>query len=385
MNGPAVIPSARPKSKKSISALKNRWMPQKLRHILLFMKTIPSKTEMSRAFLERDASYDALLFAAVRTTGVFCRPSCPAKKPRIENVQFYSSARDALFAGFRPSKRCRPMASNGRPPAWVARLLTIVERDPAARLTDQDLRASSIEPTRARRYFKEHYGMTFQAYQRARRMGDALGRIRDGKGLTDVALGHGYESDSGFRHAFGKIFGKTPGRSRRVSCIVAKMIESPVGPLILGATEDALCLLEFADRRAIESQIVDLRKRFKCAVLPGNNPHLLQATRELASYFAGKLSRFEVELVIRGTPFQELVWRRLLKIPYGKTLSYAALAEAVGRAGAQRAVGTANGRNRIAIIIPCHRVVNRDGRLGGYGGGLWRKQFLLDLERGERP
>ncbi len=357
-------------------------MPGNSRHILFSMRAIPSKSEMTRAFLARDASYDALFFTAVRTTGVFCRPSCPAKKPRIENVQFYATARDALFAGFRPCKRCRPMSVNGRPPAWVARLLAMVERDPTARLTDKDLRASALEPTRARRYFKEHYGMTFQAYQRARRLGDALGRIRDGQGLTDVALGHGYESNSGFRDAFARTFGKTPGRSRQDSCILARMIESPVGPLILGATEDALCLLEFADRRALESQIVDLRKRFGCAVVPGNNAHVEQAAGELAAYFAGRLQRFEVKLAIRGTPFQELVWRRLLRIPYGRTLSYAALADAVGRPGAQRAVGTANGRNRIAIIIPCHRVVNRDGRLGGYGGGLWRKQFLLDLERG---
>lgn len=259
-----------------------------------------------------------------------------------------------------------------------------VEQEPTRRWRDRDLRAISVDPTRARRYFNEHYGMTFQAYSRSRRMGIALGQIREGGKLTEVAMKHGYESNSGFRDAFEKVFGRPPGKSRTAGCIVSTIVESSIGSLLLGATDEALCLLEFPDRRALETQLATLRKRFENPIVPGTNKWIEQAIDELGQYFEGKLKRFRVPIVYPGTPFQQTVWDRLRGIPYGETISYARLAKDVGRAGAQRAVGTANGKNRLAIIIPCHRVVNKDGKLGGYGGGLWRKQFLLDLERGIR-
>src|SRR5262245_2389119 len=138
------------------------------------MKRLPSVPEMERAVQTSDASYDGVFFVAVRTTGIFCRPSCRARKPLPKNCAYYATAREALFAGCRPCKRCRPLESNGRPPAWVADLLALVEKDPAVRWRDADLRALTIDPGRARRYFRQHYGMTFQAYCRGRRMGEAL-------------------------------------------------------------------------------------------------------------------------------------------------------------------------------------------------------------------
>lgn len=211
----------------------------------------------------------------------------------------------------------------------------------------------------------------------------ALSKLREGSKMTSVAYEHGYQSNSAFRDAFEKTFGRTPGDSDAARSITATIFASPVGPLLLGATDEALCLLEFADRRALESQIKTLRTRFEAAVVPGENAHIKETRRQLKSYFAGKLRDFSVPIDYPGTVFQQAVWRQLLNIPYGRTISYEELAKAVGRPGAQRAVGTANGCNRIAIIIPCHRVVNKSGKLGGYGGGLWRKQLLLDLERGQ--
>jgi AraC family transcriptional regulator of adaptative response/methylated-DNA-[protein]-cysteine methyltransferase len=158
-------------------------------------------------------------------------------------------------------------------------------------------------------------------------------------------------------------------------------IESPLGPLVVGAREDGICLLEFSDRRMLSTQIETVRRRFDAAVVPGDSPYFDRLREELRDYFAGRLREFTVPLVAPGTPFQERVWAELLKIPYGETRSYEDLARAVGAAGAQRAVGHANGLNRIAIVIPCHRVVNKNGKLGGYGGLVWRKQALLDLER----
>jgi AraC family transcriptional regulator of adaptative response/methylated-DNA-[protein]-cysteine methyltransferase len=171
------------------------------------------------------------------------------------------------------------------------------------------------------------------------------------------------------------------GRGHVVDEIVTTTIESPVGPLIACATAEAVCLLEFGDRRALKTQVAELRTRFGCSIVPGKNEHVEKLEDELGRYFAGELRTFTVPIVYPGTVFQQAVWERLLEIPYGETVSYEQMAFDVGRPGAQRAVGTANGKNRIAIVIPCHRVVNKDGKLGGYGGGLSRKRLLLALER----
>jgi AraC family transcriptional regulator of adaptative response/methylated-DNA-[protein]-cysteine methyltransferase len=154
--------------------------------------------------------------------------------------------------------------------------------------------------------------------------------------------------------------------------------------MIAGATESGVCLLEFADRRMLETQLDRVRKWFNRTTVPGTNQHIDKLKVELDNYFTGSLKAFTVPLLVKGTDFQMLAWNQLLQIPYGQTISYEEQARAMGRAGAQRAVGKANGDNRIAIVIPCHRVVRRNGDLCGYGGGLWRKQFLLDLEKGQR-
>lgn len=332
----------------------------------------------------RDASYDGVFFVCVRTTGIFCRPSCPARKPAPKNVEYVPTPQDAMLGGYRACKRCRPLDTNGRPPEWVERLLAMVENGSGAktRLTDAALRAASIDPTRARRYFREHYGMTFQAYQRARRLGSALNSLHDGEDVLSAAFGHGYESSSGFTDAFKRTFGATPGQAADKRCIVTRMLTSPLGPLVAAAVREGICLLEFVDRRALVTQLKTLQRRIPRPVVPGRCPLLDKLERQLEDYFAGKRQSFDVPLVHPGTEFQQSVWRRLLEIPYGETMSYEGLARAIGRPGAQRAVGKANGDNRLAILIPCHRVVQKNGELRGYGGGLWRKRYLLDLERG---
>jgi len=343
--------------------------------------TLPTRTEMRRASSARDASYDGVFFVAVKTTGIFCRPSCPAKTPKAENVDYYPSAREAMFAGFRPCKRCRPLQTDGTPPEWVAGLLCEIERDPSVRLDDHELRERGLEPARVRRFFQKEYGMTFHAYRRARRLGGALDLIRRGERPEDAGWDAGYESASGFRDAFARTFGASPGAARDTECVRVAWVESPVGPLLLGATERGLALCEFTDRRALETQLATLRKRLRRPLVPGSNELVERGKAELAEYFAGERRGFDLPLDAPGTPFEESVWGELRQIPYGETRSYEELASAVGRAGGSRAVGQANGRNRVAIVIPCHRVVNKSGELGGYGGGLWRKRYLLDLEQ----
>ncbi|MEW6248319.1 MAG: methylated-DNA--[protein]-cysteine S-methyltransferase [Nitrospirota bacterium] len=344
------------------------------------MDTLLPITEMARAYLERDASYDGLFFLGVRTTGIFCRPTCPARKPLPRHVEYFPTARAALVAGYRPCKRCRPLEPDDQPP-WAAALLSDVERDPWSRITDRDLRARGIDPGTVRRYFLRRYGMTFQAFTRTRRLSGTLNRIREHGVLDTAVFESGYESHSGFRDAFTRTFGHPPGRYRNGKCVFLSWLRSPLGPLVAGATDEGICLLEFTDRRMLEAELAALRKLFDAPVVPGSNQHLDTLRDELARYFARSLQAFSVPLVYPGTAFQRRVWEQLLAIPYGETRSYEQIAVAIGEPKAIRAVGRANGLNRIAILIPCHRVVNKDGELGGYGGGLRRKQYLLDLER----
>ncbi len=346
--------------------------------------TLPDGDTMYRALVERDPSFDGLFFTGVTTTGIFCRTTCTARKPHRENVVFFPTAHDAMLAGYRPCRVCRPVEPPGTTPEPVRRLLADVEADPTLRLTEDDLRSRGIDPAGLRRWFKKNHGMTFQAYVRTLRIGAAFGRIRHGDTATSAAFDHGWESLSGFGEAFRKVMGTAPTRASG-SVVTVTRIETPLGPMLAGATAEGICLLEFVDRRMIETQLERLRKLFRVALVPGSSPHFDSMSDELQRYFDGRLRRFETPLDLRGTPFQKKVWSALLTIPYGETRSYSEQARIVGDPAAVRAVARANGDNRIGIVIPCHRVVGADGSLTGYGGGLWRKRWLLDLERRSAP
>jgi AraC family transcriptional regulator of adaptative response/methylated-DNA-[protein]-cysteine methyltransferase len=310
----------------------------------LIMKTLPPVDEMQRAYLASDAAFNGLFFLGVRTTGIFCRPTCPARKPLPKNVEYFSSSDAALFAGYRPCKRCRPLELDEQPD-WVSGLLAELDRDPAARITERSLRARGIDPATARRYFLRHYGMTFHALARARRLGGAFSRIREG------------------------------------DCVFISWIRTPFGPMIAGATAEGICLLEFSDREVLEGQLAAVKRLFDHPLVPGTNDYLERLQEELTAYFEGTLRQFTVPLSYPGTAFQKRVWDQLRRIPYGQKRSYEEMAAAVDAPKAVRAVGRANGLNRIAIVVPCHRVISKNGALCGYGGGLWRKKFLLDLEQ----
>jgi len=341
---------------------------------------VPNRDEMVDAFLKSDASYDGLFYSAVRTTGIFCIPSCRARKPLPQNVEFFETAREALFSGYRPCKRCRPMESNGEAPEWLRPLLEAIEQDPRQRWRDAELKNLGLEPARVRRHFHSKYGMTFQAYMRARRLAAAFTQIRAGAPLDDAVFDSGYESHSGFRDAFERVFGCPPGQAGRAGCVTIAWIETPLGPMVAGATETGVCLLEFSDRRMLETQLARVRKWCGPAAVPGENDYTRELRAQVDAYFAGGQREFTVPLETRGTPFQEKVWAALRTIPYGETWSYADLAKSIGNPAAVRAVAKANGDNRISILIPCHRVIGSDGELTGYGGGLWRKRALLERE-----
>ena len=359
------------------------------------LRTLPSRQEMEQAMLAGDASYDGVFVVAVRTTGIFCLPSCrPPRRPLPKNVEFFGTIREALFAGYRACKLCRPLELEGGMPAWAERLLARVEQAPHDRIQASDLRGWGLSPERVRRWFQRRYGMTFTAWCRGRRLSEAFTRIREGADLDDVALEHGYASHSGFREAFGQTFGQPPGRLRAVRGspdpahppteglppIVTTMLDSPLGRLLAAATDDGICLLEYTDRRMLERNLATMRRRFAASVVPGEHRWLKQLSDELRAYFDGRLTEFTVPIDPRGTPFQERVWQELRRIPHGTTISYEELAVRIGQPTAVRAVANANGQNRVNILIPCHRVIGKNGELTGYGGGLWRKRLLLEME-----
>jgi AraC family transcriptional regulator of adaptative response/methylated-DNA-[protein]-cysteine methyltransferase len=335
---------------------------------------------MYEALCGRDPSFDGLFLVCVRTTRVFCRPTCPARKPLRANVEFVATAEEAQRAGYQPCRRCQPLELPESHPAWARDLLSRVSAS-EERLTDRGLQALGVSPTRVRSYFRRRYGLTFQAFQRSRRMGEALQRLNNGQDSLGAGLDSGYESSSGFRDAFVAAFGCPPGRAKRVKCLVAGEIATPLRPMLAVASERGVCLLEFLDRRAIATALRDLRRRFGAPIVPGPSEHVDRLRAELAAYFGGTLQRFGVPLDLAGTAFQQRVWSRLQEIPFGDTVSYARVAREVGRRAAVRAVGHANGRNPVAIVVPCHRVVRTNGSLCGYGGGLWRKRWLLQHER----
>ncbi|HEY0873229.1 MAG TPA: trifunctional transcriptional activator/DNA repair protein Ada/methylated-DNA--[protein]-cysteine S-methyltransferase [Vicinamibacterales bacterium] len=343
------------------------------------MHSLPPFAELYRALITRDPSYEGVAYVCVRTTGIFCRTTCRARKPLAANVEFVATIQEALHRGYRPCRVCSPLE---RPsdPAWVAALIERVRTHPDRRITDSDVRAIGIDPAQARRYFKSHYGMSFHAYQRAWRLGRAMKGLREGSDTLSTALDAGFDSESGFREAFARVFGDAPGRSRARPLLTARWLETPLGPMLAIASETGLVLLEFVDRRALETELRDLRKQFATAIVPGDSVLLDRTASQLDEYFAGTRKDFDVPLDPRGSAFELKVWRELRTIPHGRTRSYAEIAAAVGGTS-PRAIGRANGRNRIAIVIPCHRVIRADGALCGYGGGIWRKEWLLSHER----
>ena len=339
-----------------------------------------TEREMIAAWRRRDAGYDGLFFFGVKTTGIFCRPSCPSQ-PKREHLEFYYSSGEAVRAGYRPCKRCQPELANGQPPEWVARLMARAVEASVQKISARDLRELGIQPERARRWFQKHHGMTFAAWCRGMRLSRAFTQIRSGKPVDDVVFGHGFESHSGFRTAFTRTFGKPPGKVRGGDHLRVALLDTPLGPMLAAAGDKALCQLEFADRRGLETSYAEMRRRFKLPVVPGDNAILRQLRQELLEYFGGGRKRFTVALALRGTAFQERVWCELQKIPFGQTISYEGVAKQIGAPAAVRAVARANGTNRLYLLVPCHRVIAKDGQLSGYGGGVWRKRMLLEMEQ----
>ena len=335
-----------------------------------------------KALLDKDSTFEGTFIVGVRTTGIFCRPTCTARKPKKENVEFFSSTKEAILKGYRACKVCKPMEKAGIAPDFVMEVLKRLDEQPEQKIKDYDLRIMGIDPNQIRRYFLKNHGITFHAYQRMYRINNAYKNYQRGEEtITDVAFSSGYESLSGFNDMFKNVTGFSLQNSKSKELINLTRLETDLGTMIACATEKGICLLEFSDRKMLETELKQISKSLKSPIIQGEHKHFEELRRQLDLYFQGRLREFDLPIHMIGTDFQKQVWDVLLKVPYATTSSYAKQAKLLNRPSAVRAIANANGMNKISIIVPCHRIIGSDGSLTGYGGGLWRKEYLIKLEQ----
>lgn len=346
------------------------------------MFDLPNDDRLYQALLDRDPAYDGRAFVGVTSTGVFCRLTCPARKPKRENCLFFDSIGGCIAAGFRACLKCHPMAPAAESDPIIARLVTALRAEPGRRWSEHDVKVLGIDPSTARRAFKRHFGITFLEMARLERLRVGAAELPAGRRVIDAQLQAAYDSPAAFRAAFGKWLGVAPGKFVRNALLRADWIETRLGPMIAVSDAHALNLLEFAERKALPAELKRLYAHAKGSLGFGRFAPTDQIEAELLSFMQGRSAQFCTPLTPLGTPFSRAVWDILRGIPAGETRSYSDIARMMGRPAAVRAVARANGANPIAIAIPCHRVIGSDGALTGYGGGLWRKQALIDLERG---
>ncbi|MEK4462615.1 bifunctional transcriptional activator/DNA repair enzyme protein Ada [Paenibacillus odorifer] len=333
-----------------------------------------------KMLVEKNSNYEGVFFVGVKTTGIMCRPTCPAKKPLKENCEFFATAKEALLASYRPCKRCQPLSNPTKMSPEVKLLVEAIESNPERKWTDKDFDELSISANTARRQFKKQFGMTFIEYARSRRLGLAFKHIRNGDSIINAQLESGYDSSNGFRDAFSRTMGTVPNHSKQIKVLYCTWIETILGSMLAISDEESLLLLEFVDRKGLENEIKRLRIRLNATILPEKVAVLHQIEEELKLYFTGELTEFTTPVRYLGSDFQQKVWNELRKIPLGQTASYKELAEKINNPSACRAVARANGTNQLSILVPCHRVINSNGELGGYGGGLARKEWLIKHE-----
>ena len=237
------------------------------------MKSQLSFQKKYNAVQKRDSSYEGIFITAVKTTGIFCRPGCTARTPKSENVFFFNRIHEAVLNGYRPCKVCKPMESANETPNYIANILKELNDNPFLKIKDYDLGVRGIEPNSIRRWFKKHYNMTFQAYQRMLRINTAFNKISNGESITNTAFDLGFESLSGFNSSYQNIVGKSP---TKINKNIINMIRftTPLGPMFGCATTRGVCLFEFTNRRMLEAEFKDLTKRLNAVILPGENIHL---------------------------------------------------------------------------------------------------------------
>jgi AraC family transcriptional regulator of adaptative response/methylated-DNA-[protein]-cysteine methyltransferase len=328
------------------------------------------------AFERRDRQWDGRVIGAVKTTGIYCKPSCPARRPKRENVEFFATVGEARAAGYRPCLRCKP-DEVGRDREAVAKAAKLIEQAEEAPGLAELAAAVGYAPHHFQRLFKRDLGVSPADYARALRAQRAEDALKANGRVTDAIYDAGYAGPSGFYSDARERLGMTPSAWRdggRGATIRWTTFDSPLGQMLIAATDKGICRLTFDDSEA------SLRRLFPSAEIIKDDGGLRALVEGALAAIERPLAAPDLPIDVAGTAFQEKVWRELRKIPLGETRSYAQIAAAIGQPKAVRAVGTANGDNHVAVLIPCHRVIRSDGSLGGYGGGLDRKRKLLAAE-----
>jgi AraC family transcriptional regulator, regulatory protein of adaptative response / methylated-DNA-[protein]-cysteine methyltransferase len=337
------------------------------------------------AVLGRDARLDGRLVYAVRTTGVYCRPSCPSRRPRRENVLFFAAPSDAETAGFRACARCGPASGAGLDA--VRRAAAYLERHLDERITLRDLAAAvGLSPFHLQRSFRRVYGVSPKAFQDGRRLGRFRARVRAGDPVGVATYEAGFGSSRGLYDVARARLGMTPGAYRRGGAgetIRFTVVPSDLGRVLVAATDRGVCSVALGDDA--EPLEAALRGEFPGAAIVRDDAALAALVDEVGRAAAGEAGRAALPLDLRGTAFQLRVWDALRAVPRGRTRTYSELAAAIGAPRAVRAVARACASNPVALVVPCHRIVRGDGGMGGYRWGLDRKRALLERERGIHP
>jgi AraC family transcriptional regulator of adaptative response/methylated-DNA-[protein]-cysteine methyltransferase len=328
------------------------------------------------AFMRRDRSWDGRVIGAVKTTGIYCKPSCPAKRPKREHVEFFASGEEARAAGYRSCMRCKP-DEVGRDRDAVAKAVKLIEQAEEAPSLAEIAEAVGYAPHHFQRIFKRDLGISPAEYARGLRNRRAQDALKQNGRVTDAVYDAGYSGPSGFYSDAKERLGMTPSAWRdggRGETIRWTHFDSPLGQMLIAATSRGICRLTFDDSEA------SLRRLFPNANIVKDDGGLKELVEGALTAIERPLAMPDLPIDVAGTAFQEAVWRELRKIPAGETRSYAEIAAAIGHPKAVRAVGSANGDNHVCVLIPCHRVIRSDGSLGGYGGGIERKKQLLAAE-----
>lgn len=339
------------------------------------------------AVLARDASFAGQFYLAVKTTCVYCRPGCPARFPQRGNVRFFDTREEAEAAGFRPCKRCKPDQPLVEPHAEkIAQACRLIEEAEEERKLDDLAEAVGLSPYHFHRVFKQALGVTPKAYavaQRNRRVRNSLGK---GRSVTEAIYAAGFKSNGRFYANSSEVLGMTPSAFRAGASgreIRYAIGDSLLGLVLVAASEKGVCAIFFGDDRNDLRR--DLERQFPRAKLIAGDADFERLTTTVIAFVEEPSRGLDLPLDIRGTAFQHRVWEALRKIPAGSTASYAEIAAAIGAPKATRAVAQACASNKIAVAIPCHRVVRSDGSLSGYRGGVHRKRALLAKEARTQP
>ena len=345
------------------------------------ISALPDRPTAWRAVQQRDRSYDGRFVYAVSSTRIFCRPSCPSRRPTAATVEFFPSAADAQRAGYRACKRCRPATdSHLRNP--IAAVCEYISAHADERLTLPTLaRVAHLSPFHLQRRFKQEMGITPREYQLAQRRTILTDGLRAGDTVSRATYNAGFSSSS---RVYDRSLGMTPAAVRRGGAgerIQFSIVDSPFGRLLAAYTERGVCGVVLGDDDdALERMF---RAQFPAAQLHRAGETIHEWIRAIVSSLGGGPAAASVPLDVRGTAFQLRVWKALQRIPRGTTLSYGEVARRIGQPTAVRAVARACASNPVALVVPCHRVIREDGALGGYRWGVERKQAILDHERGD--